>query len=360
MKSKIVCFHLLNDYSGSPKVLSQVIKGFVASGKEVDLFCAGNQREGFLSNIEGVNHYKYYYQWSTYKILTLVRLFYSQFILFIRLLSYWNKNVVFYVNTILPFGALMAGKLMRKPVVCHVHETSIKPQLLKWYLFKVVELSATDVIYVSEYLKNNEPIKKTIPHVVYNSLSNDFISKAEEYLTDKRNKTILMLCSLKAYKGVFDFVKLACEMPSFKFELVVNANFDELRTFFRDVSIPPNLKIFPVQKNVHLFYSRAFVVLNLSHPDKWVETFGLTALEAMCYGVPVIVPPVGGIAEVVQDGINGYRLNVKDRSTIKSVIKHMWKKPKVYQRISENAKNRINDFMPQRMQLQIQNIVQNV
>jgi glycosyltransferase involved in cell wall biosynthesis len=357
MKNKILCFHLLNDYSGSPKVLSQVIKGFVKSGNEVDLFCAKNDEEGFLSNLNQVNYHPYAYRWSPVKLLTLFRLFYSQLILFLRLFQYWNQDVVFYVNTVLPFGALLAGKLMDKPVICHLHETSIKPKILKWYLFKIVELTATDVIYVSEFLKDEEPIKKTIPHVVYNSLSTEFMMKAKEYAVQQKRDTVLMVCSLKAYKGVFDFVKLASEIPGIKFELVVNAPFDALDAFFKGQVIPNNLEIFPVQTNVHLFYSRAFMVLNLSHPDKWVETFGLTALEAMCYGVPVIVPPVGGIAEVVQDGVNGYRIDVRDTNAIKSTIKRMWKTPKAYQRFSMNAKKRIKDFMPDIMQMKIQKIV---
>ena len=34
---------------------------------------------------------------------------------------------------------------------------------------------------------------------------------------------------------------------------------------------------------------------------KIIETFGLTALEAMAFGLPVIVPTVGGIAEMVEE-----------------------------------------------------------
>lgn len=166
-----------------------------------------------------------------------------------------------------------------------------------------------------------------------------------------------MICSLKEYKGVFEFVKLAGSLPDIKFELVVNATFEALSDFFKDTTIPKNLKIFPVQRNVHAFYSRAFMVLNLSHPDKWVETFGLTALEAMCYGVPVIVPPVGGIAELVQHGVNGFRIDVREFITIKSTIKRLWSSSDEYQRFSVNAKKRILDFMPDLMQTRIQNIV---
>lgn len=357
MNKKMICFHLLNDYSGSPKVLSQVINGFVKSGINVDMYCAENGQKGFLSNLNGVNEHHFYYKWSPVKLVTLIRLFYSQLILFLRLFTYWNQDVVFYVNTVLPFGALLAGKFMGKRVICHLHETSIQPKILKWYLFKIVEITTSDVIYVSEFLKKQEPIRRSKHHVVYNSLPQEFMLISDQFYAEKKKNTVLMICSLKEYKGVFEFVKLAGSLPDIKFELVVNAAFEALSDFFKDTTIPKNLKIFPVQRNVHAFYSRAFMVLNLSHPDKWVETFGLTALEAMCYGVPVIVPPVGGIAEVVQHGVNGFRIDVREFITIKSTIKRLWSSSDEYQRFSVNAKKRILDFMPDLMQTRIQNII---
>ena len=52
-KKKIVCFHLYNDFSGSPKVLRQVVRGFLEQGHEVDLVTS---RGGVLDNAQFTTH----------------------------------------------------------------------------------------------------------------------------------------------------------------------------------------------------------------------------------------------------------------------------------------------------------------
>ena len=220
----VICFHLLNDFSGSPLVLSNVINGFVSEGVDVDLYVSKNQENGFLSNLEGVNYKHFPYKYGSNKLYTLIKLFISQLILIIKLLSYWNKPVVFYVNTAMPFGAFIAGVIMQKKIICHLHETSIRPKLFKRFLFALVGSSSDDIIYVSRFLKESEPLGKGKKHVIYNALSDDFVEQSLTFFPEfKEHFNVLMICSLKVYKGIFEFVELAQRLPRIEFNLILNA-----------------------------------------------------------------------------------------------------------------------------------------
>lgn len=345
---RVVCFHLDNDYSGAPLVLSEVIEGLRDLGYVIDLHTAGGPDKGFLSNIEGVTTHFFRIPWRKCRRFSTVYLFMFQFIFFFILLRYWRKDVVFYVNTIWPFGAGWAGRVMGKRVIYHLHETSVKPLWLKRFLFRALDNAASDIIYVSNYLKDKDPVYRTEPHVIYNTLSPDFTEHIAK--VDKGGSfTVVMLCSLNESKGIMEFVQLAARLSELRFELVVSTSEEQLNAYFKNVRFSENMSLFPTQLDVHSFYARASLVINLSHPDKLLETFGLTILEAMYYGIPAIVPPNGGISELVKDGYNGYKISVKDLDKITQTILSIYENEELYAELSHNAREMANNFSYKRM-----------
>lgn len=356
---KVVFAHLLNDYSGSPLVLSSVIKGVRKEGYEVDLFTSGNN-EGFLSNLD-INYYHFPYRFFVNKYVRLVVFMSSQMILFLKMLwQYRNqKDVVFYVNTLLPFGAGLAGKILGNRVVYHIHEISMKPPSFKRLLKTFADKTASTAIYVSNDLMRQEALPNVEGTVVYNGISNDFIAKAKNGKTPKSNDdfNILMLCSLKDYKGVPEFVELAKRLPQYKFELVINATNAEIKDYFGTIPSYKNLIIFPVQSNVHPFYQRADLVLNLSHPETWIETFGMTILEAMYYGTPCIVPPVGGPIELVDDGVEGFLVDQRNLEAVIKKIELIATDKVLYDQLSSNALKKAAYFTIENMNEGVINLI---
>jgi len=357
---KIVGVHLLNDYSGSPLVFSTILKGLVKKGHQCDLH-TGAGRDGFLSDL-AVNYKYFSYRFMPNKLLRLFAFLWSQVLLFFNIIKYKDENVVVYINTLLPFGAALAGKWINKPVIYHIHEISVKPAILKRFLKYIANVTASDSIFVSNYLLNTEKLPNVNGQTVYNALSDGFISQADAMLR-KQDKsktpfTALMLCSLKPYKGVQNFVTIAKDTPAINFDLVLNAEQIEIDNFFLNEDLPKNLTIHPTQRNVHPFYQKADLVLNLSHPEQWVETFGMTLLEAMYYGVPCIAPPIGGPAEIVTDTKEGYLIDQRNIHEIVGRIKKMAEEKSIYKKLSINAKSKSSHFNNERMVNQVNTLLQ--
>lgn len=342
---RIFAFHLLNDYSGSPKVLMQLLKGWQQKGANVTVVtCSG--REGFLSGIPGINYHYYWYRWAANPLLRLLNLTLSQVLLFMKLLFVVRKNDLIYINTVLPFGGAFLGKVKGCRIIYHIHETTMKPPILKKFLFGIVRWAASDVVYVSNFLAKQEPIAGKHIHILYNAIEDTFLTKAEQLRSKKINtqKNVLMVCSLKAYKGVNEFVTLAHRHTAYQFTLVVNATQQDINAFFSNTHLPINLAIYPTQTNLHSFYAQADLVLNLSNPETWVETFGLTIIEGMAYGLPAIVPLVGGIAELVEDGVNGFKVDCRDDALLSARLTQILVDNERYAKMQAHSLERIKKF----------------
>ena len=71
-----------------------------------------------------------------------------------------------------------------------------------------------------------------------------------------------------------------------------------------------------------------------------LESFGLVALEAMACEVPVIATRVGGIPEVVRDGIDGFLYDVGDVKSMAGGCLSILKNPQVRGDLGKSARDR--------------------
>lgn len=357
MKKKgIIFIHSLNNYTGSPNALSVLVKSFTKKGYQIELITSGG--EGFLSDIENVKYRYTSYRWSDNKLITLFLLLLSQLQVFFIVLFAPKESTIYYINTIVPFGAALACWFTGKKYIYHVHE-NMRQQKPIYHLFRIVYRSCNQKsVFVSNYLRE-VAVNCRDGIVVHNGLNSDFEKTAKTYLRKRKieNRAILMVASLRKFKGVYEFAKLAEQMPQYSFELVVSATNEEVTKFSREIGTIKNLTIYPSQKNLHPFYQRAKLLLQLSHPESCVETFGLTILEAMIYGVPSIVPNVGGPIELVDNEVNGYTVNPHDILSITNKITLLMEDEALYQQFSEAALRKSTHFSEETMTQTIENYI---
>jgi glycosyltransferase involved in cell wall biosynthesis len=139
--------------------------------------------------------------------------------------------------------------------------------------------------------------------------------------------------------------------------MVLNATKEDISNYFSEGNIPSNLTLFPTQKDLDPFYRRASLLLNLTNPQLCVETFGMTILEAMCYGIPVIAPPVGGPAEIVDSGKNGFTIDVREEANLDFAIEKLYADGNMLSSFSSKAKETSSRFSTHDLQGEIVKII---
>lgn len=337
----IVVFHLLNDYSGSPKVLRNVIERFISEGHSVVLYTS---RGGPLDDIESTTLTRHVipYSFKRWRAVRIILYILSQILSFFAALKYtFHRDTVFYINTVLPIGAAFGARLIGKRVFLHCHE-AVRARGGAYPLVSGIMLRlAHHVTCVSHFQASFMPAGLNII-TIPNTLSNRFVATLHpdpETAFTRRN--VLMLCSLKSYKGIREFLNLASLLPTVKFTLVINDTDKAITRWLvrEEITATENVTIHPRQANVAQFYNNASIVVNLSNTRLFVETFGMTALEARACKLPVIVPKIGGIASLITEGVDGYHIDSHDTTRLIDTITNLLDDRRLYMRVAEGVDN---------------------
>lgn len=354
---KMIAIHLKNDRSGSSLVFRQSLEALADKGLTIHLITVRpDDTPGFLSDIPGVAyHYIRNYdrgnKWRKIFSFLLVQL-----LIFRKVWELYEPQGSVYINTLLPFGAAWAGRLKRAPITYHLHETAVHPAFLRGFLLRVAQRSASQVIFGSRFVKTQLDFPKSVHHIIHSCLPESFVQEALLHSNYGSRKTVLMVTSPGNDSGITELLQLAALMPSTRFELILNATRQERNEYFGLRIIPENVMIYGPQLNLHPFYQRAAVVLNLSNTEHYQETFDISILQAMSYGRPVIVPLAGGANEMVAHGWNGYRISGHYIEQVRNHVEQLLENKPLYADMSCAAQLVASQFKPQVFRQQVEDI----
>jgi glycosyltransferase involved in cell wall biosynthesis len=95
-------------------------------------------------------------------------------------------------------------------------------------------------------------------------------------------------------------------------------------------------------------------------PSRWPEPFGMVALEALSAGTPVIASSVGGLREIIRDGVDGYLVPPGDAKALREHVALVLADPQLCSSMSRSASERALDFRADRIIPQIEQVYRSV
>jgi len=254
------------------------------------------------------------------------------------------------------FYALIAAKIARVPIVTTLHGWIANGYKQKLYVFidKLLKRYFTKVIIVSEsqgdLLKRYGVRKDQIVHVPNSINYNDYSKKhssqnfRHEYNLSSQNILIGNIGRLSPEKGQKDFLA-ACQVvaekiPDARFILIGEGpDLANLEKYTNDLGLDGKVIFTGYRGDMpNIYQSLDLVVLS-----SYTEGLPNVVLEAMAAEVPVIATQVGGVSELIDDGVTGILVKAGQPEMLASAIVNTLSNPAKMKRIEIKAIKNIKD-----------------
>ncbi len=244
------------------------------------------------------------------------------------LLSFWRPNIVhLHMASRASYRrkAILARlvKLFRTGLVLHVHGAEFhvfydkSPPSRQRAITRTLE-SADLVIALSDEWKRR--LTAMAPRAEIRVLMNPVVCDefagvpAERAPVPDRGGTVLFLGAFGKRKGTFDLIeagaRVAERRPNVVFELGGDQAVNELRALIDERGLHDNVRILGWIRGEDKLdaFRRAHVFALPSYH----EGLPIAVLEALAAGLPLVTTPVGGIPEVIENGVNGVLIEPGD------------------------------------------------
>lgn len=202
------------------------------------------------------------------------------------------------IHSHLDFHSVLLARAASTPVVSTFHGRLDTP-----FAASILRDRPAGLVAISHGQAAQRP-ERLWAAVVYNGLSLDNMPFGEV-----RDDSLAFVGRITEEKGILDAIevarltgrrlRVAAKEPWLRNEIAYYEDVFKPALSRADVEVLGELG--PADRDALLASSHATLM-----PSSWPEPFGLTAIESLACGTPVIARPVGGLPEVVRDGVDGF------------------------------------------------------
>ncbi len=200
---------------------------------------------------------------------------------------------------------------------------------------KFMQRFCASIVGVSNYDYNNllsENITNNV-EMIYNGINRPDTSSIEDIpVFHQYEKNVLTIARLVAPKKPRYFVEIAKRLPQYGFIWIGNCEEVE----YDDV--PENCHFIGNIANAGAYCSKTDLYCLVSD----FEGLPVSILEAMSFGKPVVASKVGGVPEIIEDGVNGYAVE-NDVDIFVNRIKEILEDPDLYGKMCQKSLDIFNE-----------------
>jgi glycosyltransferase involved in cell wall biosynthesis len=274
-----------------------------------------------------------------------------------------NADLV-YVNTVVVFDYLLAARFFSAKTLVHVHEI---PDGAKLSLFrKLLAWTRAEIIFNSKATRAAYRLETRRPqHVVYNGIAAPSEVGCGQY-DGTRSLKLLLLGRINRIKGQDLLIEALALLPkdiAARLEVrIVGDTFRNdvtreaaLHAAVRDAGLATIVRFEPFVADPAPLYRWADVV---AVPSRLPESLGRVAIEAMAFGRPPLVAKLGGLTEIVEDGVTGWIVEPNDAAALARTIALILTQPESWRAFGAAARARFDAmFSARTIAAQFQSIV---
>ena len=180
--------------------------------------------------------------------------------------------------------------------------------------------------FMADKLKTYPDIMDKIK-VIHNFAENKTVSKALP-----QRSYVLYFGRYTKEKGVDTLIKACKALPEINFRF---AGTGELSDEIDRCNNAENSGFLSGEKLEDCLKGARFVVF----PSEWYENCPFSVMEALSLGIPVLASDIGGVPELVFDGINGELFEAGNVDELKSRLSDLWNNDEKISKYSDGARN---------------------
>lgn len=307
-------FQAKNFHGGGEKLFYNLINRFADDGHLVDIYCSSSDVES-AKNINKIKVVDVHYDHNRPQTMEF---FYNQVKILIKDENYdavISENITPPVDMVFLQGHSLVNRLKKtkNPLEAFLYNfRKVKKDRIK-YQKKWMEQGYRRIFVVSELLKQDivenfgvapEKIAVIYPGV---ETANPVTARSEAI------HTFGLIAPGFKIKGGFVLLKALniLKKRGYKFKTkIIYPKFNKnlgVKILINLYNLADNVEFLPYQDNLAGFYGAIDCLVVPSIED----TFNIAALEAMAFGKPIIISNNAGACELVSNGENGFRFNIR-------------------------------------------------